>query len=105
MTAPRLGQLATLSLDNMPVQASDALLMFSGPVSTFLPLGFGCEFWLDPLTVTPLTTIPANLDLTFFIDADTSLAGSDFQVQAIALHNPAPYGYVLTNGLYVHIGF
>lgn len=106
---PIIGSPVYISLTGATPMAAGSLYVSPGP-STLIPLGMGCEIYVDfPATAVPLTPITAdgngNAFLPFGLPVAPGIAGVVFTAQVGLFGTAGPFGVDLSNGVQVTLGY
>jgi len=83
------------------------VLLLSGPTTASIPLGAGCRIYLDLPSIAIAAAFPVpkpDWTLPFFIPNSASLNGVRADMQALLLPTAAPFGFDLTNGVFLTLG-
>lgn len=102
---PTLG----IGVERMPPNGVTALFGSLGASPVAIPLGAGCDIWLDPATTVGLNAAVAgpggSASFVFAVPNSAAYVGFDIAYQSVVLDAGAPLGITLTNAVDVVFAF
>ncbi len=102
-SAPVLGEVTQLALENSSNEATTALMIF-GAAPANLVSDLGGTLLVLPKVEAVFTLPPGGASIGAFVPCDTSLCGADLYIQAIQLDKGASHDLSFTPGLFMTFG-